>query len=104
MLGHEAADHSSPPCVKVMNEWSYTSTPPLFLHGIQKDNFILYCSVDRQCLSELTHFASGQPCVVFPSLPVYITFSIRTAFPFKPNRFSSSFRSSARLVAAPRWV
>jgi hypothetical protein len=54
--------------------------------------------------SGLTHLARGHPCVVFPSLPVYITFSSRTAFPFRPVLFSMSFRRSARLAAAPRCV
>lgn len=33
----------------------------------------------------LTHLAIGQPCVLFPSLPVYITFSILMARPVKPD-------------------
>jgi len=28
------ADHSPPPSSEVNNEWSYTSTPPLRLHGM----------------------------------------------------------------------
>jgi hypothetical protein len=31
--GHEA-DHSPSPSAKVKNEWSYTSTPPICLHGV----------------------------------------------------------------------
>jgi hypothetical protein len=32
---------------QVMNEWNYTSTPPICLHGMQKDNliFTLYCNI-----------------------------------------------------------
>lgn len=33
----------------------------------------------------LTHLAIGQPCVLLPSLPVYITFSILIAQPVKPD-------------------
>lgn len=33
----------------------------------------------------LTHLAIGQPCVLLPSLPVYITFSILIALPVKPD-------------------
>jgi hypothetical protein len=32
-LGHEA-DHSPPSSAKVKNAWSYTSTPPVRLHGV----------------------------------------------------------------------
>jgi hypothetical protein len=32
-LGHEA-DHSPPSCAEVKNAWSYTSTPPIHLHGV----------------------------------------------------------------------
>jgi hypothetical protein len=32
-LGHEA-DHSLPSNAKVKNAWSFTSTPPICLHGI----------------------------------------------------------------------
>jgi hypothetical protein len=31
--GHEA-DHSPPSSVEVKNVWSYTSTPPIHLHGV----------------------------------------------------------------------
>jgi hypothetical protein len=31
--GHEA-DHSSPYSAEVKNAWSYTSTPPIRLHGV----------------------------------------------------------------------
>jgi len=32
-LGHEA-DHSTPSCSEVKYEWSYTSTPPIYLYGM----------------------------------------------------------------------
>jgi hypothetical protein len=28
------ADHSPPSSAEVKNAWSYTSTPPIFLHGV----------------------------------------------------------------------
>jgi hypothetical protein len=28
------ADHSPPSSAEIKNEWSYTSTPPLHLHGV----------------------------------------------------------------------
>ena len=39
--GHEV-DHSCPSGAKVKNEWSYTSTPPTCLHGVDIDNFTFY--------------------------------------------------------------
>jgi hypothetical protein len=45
-LGTEArelkADHSPPTSVKVKNEWSYTSTPPIRLHGVDVGNINFY--------------------------------------------------------------
>jgi hypothetical protein len=32
-------DHSSLSIFEVNNKWSYTSTPPTCLHGVEKDNF-----------------------------------------------------------------
>jgi hypothetical protein len=32
----------SPSSVEVKNEWSYTSTPIICLHGVDMDNFIFY--------------------------------------------------------------
>ena len=36
--GHEA-DHSHPSTAKVVNEWRYTCTPRVFLHGVNGNNF-----------------------------------------------------------------
>jgi hypothetical protein len=35
-LGHEV-DHSPPSSAEVKNAWSYTSTPPIRLHGVVLD-------------------------------------------------------------------
>jgi len=35
---HEV-DNPPPAIAEVRNEWSYTSTPPIFLHGVDRDNF-----------------------------------------------------------------
>jgi hypothetical protein len=35
-------DHSRPSSAKVENEWSYTSTPPICLHGGDRDDFTFY--------------------------------------------------------------
>jgi hypothetical protein len=34
-------DHPPPPKAEVKNEWSYTSTPPIHLHGVDRNNFTL---------------------------------------------------------------
>jgi hypothetical protein len=36
------ADHLPTSSAKVKNEWSYTSTPPICLHGMYRDNFLMY--------------------------------------------------------------
>jgi hypothetical protein len=36
-LVHEV-DHSYPPTAKVMNGWSYISTSPICLHGVDREN------------------------------------------------------------------
>jgi len=35
-------DHSPAPRDKVMNEWSYISTPAICLHAMSRDNFTYY--------------------------------------------------------------
>ena len=37
--GWSDADHSAPSSADVKNEWSYTSSPPICLHGVDRDNF-----------------------------------------------------------------
>jgi hypothetical protein len=32
-------DHTPPSSMEVMNEWSYVSTLPVGLHGMNRDNF-----------------------------------------------------------------
>ena len=34
-------DHSPPPSVKVKNEWSYNSTPPVCIHAVDRDRLTL---------------------------------------------------------------
>jgi hypothetical protein len=36
------ADLSSPSVVELNNEWSYTTTPPIYLHGVYRGNFKLF--------------------------------------------------------------
>ena len=38
-------DNSSPSSAEVKNEWSYTSTPPLYLHGLDRFNCTLNFTV-----------------------------------------------------------
>ena len=35
-------DHSPPSSAEVKNGWSYTSTPPICLHGMDRENFTLF--------------------------------------------------------------
>jgi len=37
-LEHDV-DYSTPSNTKVKNKWSYTFTPPICLHGMDRDNF-----------------------------------------------------------------
>jgi hypothetical protein len=36
------ADHSPPSSAEVRNEWSYTSNPPIYLHGMVRINLTIY--------------------------------------------------------------
>ena len=36
------APHAPTSSAKVKSEWSYTSTPPIHLHGTYRDNFLMY--------------------------------------------------------------
>jgi hypothetical protein len=43
--------HPSPPrSAEVKNEWSYTSTPPISLHGVDGDNLTLHAAYTRPSL------------------------------------------------------
>ena len=35
-------NHSPPSSVEVKNEWSYTSVPPIYLRGVDRDNFAFF--------------------------------------------------------------
>jgi hypothetical protein len=37
---HES-EHSNPPSAKFKNEWSYATTPPICLHGVERGNLPL---------------------------------------------------------------
>jgi hypothetical protein len=32
-------EHSPPPNAEVKNDWSYTSAPPVYLHGVDRETF-----------------------------------------------------------------
>jgi hypothetical protein len=40
-------NHSSPPIAELENEWSHTPTPPIYLHDVEIDYFIL-CRMRQQ--------------------------------------------------------
>jgi hypothetical protein len=44
-------NHSSPPSVKIRNEWSYTSTPQYAFVGVDRDNFYLYIHEKKMKIS-----------------------------------------------------
>jgi hypothetical protein len=46
--GHEA-NHASPSGSEVKNEWSYTATPPLRLHGVRRNNFTF---TEKRCVDK----------------------------------------------------
>ena len=38
-----SSDYFPPACAEVKNVWSYTSTPPICLRGVDTENFTFYC-------------------------------------------------------------
>jgi len=36
--------NSLPSSTEVKNKWSYTSTPPIYLHGLERENLISACT------------------------------------------------------------
>jgi hypothetical protein len=70
-LGRELK-HSTSCSAEVKNAWSYTSTPPVCLHGIDRDNFTLTFHITVQPLiiaknCFLTKKACRQAVHLFPS-------------------------------------
>jgi hypothetical protein len=41
-------NYSPPSSAQVKNEWSYPSTPPTRLHGMDRENFILYLIFNKK--------------------------------------------------------
>jgi hypothetical protein len=65
-------DHSPPSSAEVKNEWSYTSTPRIRLHGVvlsyekHRDNFMFYLlhSVLKSIYSKATETHDSRVCIV----------------------------------------
>lgn len=54
--------HTTPPSsVAVKSEWSYISTPPICLHGTERDNFNLHCHTNWCHYSHLQNTAITVP-------------------------------------------
>jgi len=49
-LGHDV-NHSTPSSAEVKNEWSYTFAPPIYLHGMDRDNFTFDLTFYSQLVS-----------------------------------------------------
>ena len=47
--------NSSPFIVEVENEWSYTSSPPMCLHGMDRENFTFTESVIMETVNILSN-------------------------------------------------
>ena len=47
------AEHSLPSSADVKNEWSYTSTPPIYLHGVDRGPPSLIRKVEEQLFPEV---------------------------------------------------
>lgn len=47
--------HSPPSSAEVQSDWSYTSTPPIRLHGVYRDNFIAYKSYKQEGKQTIRH-------------------------------------------------
>lgn len=54
-------DHSSPSGVEVKNEWNYTSTPPIRLLGVERDDNILPLPRWRSVLNFALYLRGKKP-------------------------------------------
>jgi hypothetical protein len=58
--GPERELHHSHPCTdEVKNEWSYTSTPPVRLHGVDRDKYNFQEIFFRERLCTVGSYESG---------------------------------------------
>jgi hypothetical protein len=80
-------DHLPPSKTKVKNEWSYTSTPPICLQGVDRDNFIFFLpsvnsyshsfSTSNVCTSCMISFiTSSRPEAFFNQHFMYMSYFI----------------------------
>jgi hypothetical protein len=76
--GHEF-DHIPPSAAEVKNEWSYTSAPPVYLHGVDRDNLTLTFT---ECRSSMSNWVPPLPS---KTLNLWHSLS-STSRPLTPNR------------------
>jgi hypothetical protein len=60
--GHQV-DHSPPSSTVVKSEWSYTSTPHIYLHRMNRDNYT-FCTFTTGCNTSVFFFAVLLPIIV----------------------------------------
>jgi hypothetical protein len=56
------ADYTLPSTVEVKNEWNYTSTPPIHLHGISTHNFTFSYKKQKVVTPNKSHVNSATEC------------------------------------------
>ena len=85
--------HSSPSSVKVKNEWSYTPSPPIFHHGVDRDSFIFIWRVPKIAKSDyqLRHVCPSAWGNWAPTGRIFMKFDIYIYFFFQICRENSSF-------------
>lgn len=51
-------DHSSLPSAEVKDKWSYTSASHVCLHGVERDDFTIFCSLEYTQLAEFQIYSA----------------------------------------------
>jgi hypothetical protein len=71
MLPEREVDHSPPSFDDFKNEWSLTSTPYKYLHGVDRENFFVATNNECGCEAAVVYFSETSLVEYFTTPPEY---------------------------------
>ena len=100
-------DHSPPPNVKVKNEWSYTSAPPICLNYVDRDNFTVtllyvYIYITKSCVQSTENLPARETTHTHNRLG-YAAITLTTFISTVQAQWNNVCNFSQALTLAPWW-
>jgi hypothetical protein len=99
-LSVNQADHLPPSSTEVKNEWSRTSTPLIYLHGVDTDNFAFafYASITRIDFHKISSYKCHTEHPLDTTILYGIKNSIMTLGSSESNRLSDLYEMSMQSI------